>query len=197
MNRYIEKQVRFFEEIDEQIASTMDPRHQAILRTYMWHAAFELCGEVDSLFAPDMMVDNPVYKILGLGTDTLQVHRGKESVRKRFYENLNEAIVLAYDETRAVADWGLAFFCTVGTVVTAQQLAATGHAVDDPTATYLIEHFCGERWPFDDRARLVGEEVYQIGDPVISKLAPEDVFTVEERNAAVRRFLPTASALSS
>jgi hypothetical protein len=30
------------------------------------------------------------------------------------------------------------------------------------------------RWPYDERARMIGEDVYQIGETQITKLGPED-----------------------
>jgi len=191
MNLYLNKQVEWFEKTKAIQATAHSERHKAILDTYIRHVGYELVGNAERLFQPDMMVEEPYYRILGLGSPTLTEFCGKEAIKKRFYDNLNETVVLVYDETLAVADWGLAMFATVGTIVTAEQLAATGAKVDDMKSNYVLEHFCAERWPFDERARLIAEEVFQIGDTKISKVAPEDNLTTEARNAAVRKFLPS------
>jgi len=187
---YLNKQIEWFAKLQQQIDACVVPRHKAILTTYLLHAGYELVGESERLFMPDMMIEEPYYRIFGLGETALREYRGKPAIKKRFYDDLNQAIVLVYDETTAVADWGLAMFATVATMMRGEQLAATGAPVDDVGATYIAEYFCAERWPFDERARLIAEEVFQIGDVKISKVAPEDVMTVEERNAAVRKFLP-------
>lgn len=190
MDYYLNKQVEWFEKTQKLIASTQNVRHKAILTTYIRHVGYELVGEGERLFQPDMMVEEPYYRILGLGEPTLQEYRGKTAIKKRFYDNLNESVVLVYDETTAVADWGLAMFATVATIMTPKLLAAAGVEVEDKKSNYVLEHFCAERWPFDERARLMAEEVFQIGETKITKVAPEDNLTTAARNEAVRRFLP-------
>ncbi len=190
MHYYLNKQVEWFEKTRALIASTQSPRHKAILNTYIHHVGYELVGEGERLFQPDMMVEEPYYRILGLGEPTLNEYRGKTAIKKRFYDNLNEAVVLVYDETTAVADWGLAMFATVATIMTPAQLVAAGIEVEDKESHHVLEYFCAERWPFDDRARVMAEEVFQIGDTKITRVAPEDNLTTAARNEAVRRFLP-------
>lgn len=190
MDYYLNKQVEWFEKTRALIANTQSPRHKAILTTYIHHVGYELVGEGERLFQPDMMVDEPYYRILGLGEATLQEYRGKAAIKKRFYDNLNEAVVLVYDETTAVADWGLAMFATVATIMSPKLLVAAGIEVEDKKANYVLEYFCAERWPFDERARLMAEEVFQIGETKVTKVAPEDDLTTAARNEAVRRFLP-------
>jgi hypothetical protein len=188
-SQYIAKQVQFFEEILEQISAEPKERHKEILRTYGAHAAGELAGMVDRLFMDDMMVDVPVYKQRGMGVDGYVEYHGKDDVRMAFYDELNQMVVVVYDEERAVADWGLAFFCTVALRMTPEQLAAAGETVEDTTSNYIVEYPLAERWPFDERARVGGEEIYQIGPTRISKLSPEDDFTIEQRNEACAKYL--------
>jgi hypothetical protein len=189
MSVYLDKQVEYFEKMLVQIDAEPKERHKEILRTYGAHAAGELAGYVDRLFADDMMVEVPVYKQRGMGIDGYVEYVGKEDVRKAFYDHLNEMVVVIYDQDVAVADWGIAFFCTVGLRMTPEQLAAAGHSVPDSSKNYLVEYPMAERWPFDERARLGGEEQYQIGPTQITKLGAEDDFTIESRNEAVAKYL--------
>jgi len=193
MSKYLDKQIRWFEEIQEQMDACSSPKHKKILRNYMSHAAYELVGETEKLFGPELMVDEPLYVISGLGETGLREFRGRDKVKARFYDNLNEGVVLVYDESRAVADWGLAMFATVSQIMSGNQLAVMGVTIDDPAARYIVEHKCAERWPFDEKGRVEGEEVHQIGETKVTKLAPEENVTIEERNAAIRRFLPDAA----
>lgn len=190
MSRYLDKQIAWFDSIQRDMDACSSGRHRTILRNYMSHAAYELVGQTEALFSEALMVEEPVYIISGLGEPERREYRGRESVRARFYDNLNEGVVLVYDESRAVADWGLAMFCTVSQVMWGHQLAAAGAAIDDRDARYIIEHLVAERWPFDDRCRVIGEEVHQIGEATITRLAPEDDVTIEQRNAAILRYLP-------
>lgn len=192
MNYYLNKQIEWFEKTQKMIGTAKSERHRSILTSYLLHVGYELVGENARLFEPDLMVEDPVYRIIGLGSPTTHVeeYRGKEAIRKRFYGPINETVILVYDETTAVADWGLAMFSTVATILNPDQVQAAGLKVDDKTAKYVVEYFCAERWPYDERGRLIGEEVYQIGDAKVRKVEPEDYLTTEQRNAAVRRFLP-------
>jgi hypothetical protein len=44
-------------------------------------------------------------------------------------------------------------------------------------------------WPYDEQARLIGEHVYQLEEPVLEKMAAIDLFTVEQRDAISAEFL--------
>ncbi len=53
-------------------------------------------------------------------------------------------------------------------------------AGDDPTDIYLLTRILAFVWPYDERARLIGEHVYEDGaSRVITKPDPADVITAE------------------
>jgi hypothetical protein len=57
-----------------------------------------------------------------------------------------------------------------------------GIDVDDENAMYLYKSFLEMVWPYDDRGRMIGEDVWEV-DPSkaeIIKLDPADVMTVEQ-----------------
>lgn len=49
----------------------------------------------------------------------------------------------------------------------------------DENAMYLYTNFLEMIWPYDDRGRLIGEDVWE-PDPEIIKLDPEGVLTTQQ-----------------
>jgi hypothetical protein len=64
--------------IDELLKVTTNLRHRFLLQAYYRHRFLEIAGRYEEIFAPDMMVDHPVYHFKALGiTETLA---GREAV---------------------------------------------------------------------------------------------------------------------
>jgi hypothetical protein len=95
----------------------------------------------------------------------------------------HQSIFVVDREQIAVADNFIASVAWGYQQVLGEALIANGIKVDDPKAYYKyslggIQQF----WPYDDRGRLVGEDVWE-PDPdkaVITKLDPADVMTTQE-----------------
>ena len=190
MSKYLEKQRQWFEFISKEIEATENPHHKAILQNFKNHAAYELSGNWEKIFTPEMTVEEPVYHVLGLGLPELTTFDGDAAVQN-FYGRLNEGVVMFYgEENLAVADWGFASFPTSAVVFDGAQLAAAGVEVDDPSARYIAEYPTAMRWLYDSQAKLIGENVYQVGETKYTKLDPADDITMETRNALVSRYLP-------
>src|SRR5260370_37867222 len=91
------------------LETTENLRHRAILENYRRHAILEICGEWEGIFAPDMMVKEPVYYFSITGFDGVVVD-GADAV-KDVYRNLAETqtcVMLVENEHLWVDDWGFA-----------------------------------------------------------------------------------------
>lgn len=189
MSKYLDKMKDWFDGVAELMERTDSPHQKAILRNYLTHASLELSGRYEQIFVPEMTIEHPVYHIDGVGLTEHTTFDGEDSV-KGFYVDLNNSLVLLYDQQLAVADWGIASFLTVATVHDGQQLLDLGVDVDDPQGRYVAEYVCAMRWPYDERARMIGEDVYQIAPTTVTKLSAEDNVTFETRNELAARYTP-------
>ena len=189
MSKYLEKQREWFEFISKEIDATENPRHKAILQNFKNHASYELSGNWEKIFTPEMTVDEPRYEILGLGLPEFTIFDGDGAVQG-FYGRLNSGVVMFYDEENlAVADWGFASFPTAAVVFDGADLVAAGVEVDS-SARYIAEYPCAMRWLYDADAKMIGEHVYQIGETRYTKLDAANDVTMETRNALVRQYMP-------
>ncbi len=169
--------------IDELMKVTTNPRHRFMLEAYYRHRFLEIGGRYEEIFAPEMMVEKPVYHFeVGGNHATLE---GAEAV-KGFYalwSQTHQSIFYAENEQVAVADNFIASVSTMHQQTHGKTLLANGIQVDDENAYYLItvpgmQMF----WPYDDRGRLAGEDVWEPNPAArkVTKLAPADVVTSEQ-----------------
>ena len=96
----------------------------------------------------------------------------------RYWAETNQSIFYNEGETVAVGDQ-----MVVSTMIGYQQtlgsdLAAAGQDVD-PDAMYLLRGRVAMVWPYDERGRLIGENVweYDESEHELIKLDPDEVFT--------------------
>jgi len=165
--------------VQELIESTENPRHRYLLQAYDRHRNLEHAGRFEEIFAPEMTVEHPVYRfnMAGQPPTTLE---GREQVEPlyRFWAETSQCIFYNESETVAVGDW-----MVVSTMVGYQQtlgstLAAGGIEADDD-AMYLVRGRVAMIWPYDERGRLVGENVWEYdgGEHDLIKLDSDDVLT--------------------
>lgn len=185
------------------IERTENPRHRFLLMVYDRHRNLEMAGRYEELFAPDMMVGEPVYH-LRANRANLKLE-GAEVVKSLYgmWAKTNQSIFYTENEQVAVADNFVASVVVGYQQVSARSLRinrilnyvprflgerlvkrvlARGKFEADDTAMYLYKSTYEMFWPFDDRGRLLGEDIWE-PDPdkaEIVKLAPEDVLTVEQ-----------------
>lgn len=161
---------------------------RSILLNYNRHAALEFSDMWQEIFTPEMTVAHPKYKV-HLGSPDLIDFDGEQAV-KGFYGALNESVVWLQDEELFVNDHGLSSFSTFGQFVSGKGATAAGYSgVDDPDATYALMCPLAMYWPYDENAKLIGEEVYQLTPLMLVKPDPEDVFTFEERATVLKPYL--------
>ncbi len=137
---------------------TTKPLHRAILLNFWRHVHLEGAGEYGKITAPDMMVDHPVYRVTW-GKNPAVIE-GKDGVRK-FYESVGEAVLWHSDDCLAVEDWGVCDEITFHQLAAGSDLRAIGYEVERPDRLYHVYSRQAFIWPYDDRARLIGEHLYE------------------------------------
>lgn len=168
--------------VQELIAVTGNPRHRYLLQAYDRHRNLEHAGRFEEIFAPEMTVEHPVYRFNMLGQPPMKLE-GREQVEPlyRLWAETNQSIFYNEKETVAVGDW-----MVVSTMVGYQQtlgsaLAAAGVEADE-NAMYLRRGRVAMIWPYDERGRLVGENVWEYDETEheLIKLDPEEVLTTAQ-----------------
>ena len=159
MNRFEQAVYDCMNPTAELLETTTKPLHRAMLFNFWRHVHLEGAGEFETLAADDMMVEEPVYRITW-GAASPAVVTGKEGVLS-FYRSVGEAVLWNSDDRLAVADWGICDELTFHQLARGADLQAIGYEVDDPDALYHASSRQAFIWPYDSRARLIGENLYE------------------------------------
>jgi hypothetical protein len=189
--------------IDRLLEVTDNPRHRFLLQAYSRHRYLEVAGRYEEIFAPEMMAPEPCYHFHANAVNAKL--EGQEAVKSlyRMWAQTNQSIFFTENEQIAVADNFIASVTTVHQQVWGKALALgkvtsylpgflsdtilkrvlgqTGLRADE-NSMYLYTSTIQMIWPYDDRGRLVGEDVWE-PDPdlaKIEKLDPADVLTTAE-----------------
>lgn len=186
--------------IDKLLDTTTNPRHRFLLQAYSRHRYLEVAGRYGEIFAPEMMNPNPAYHVHAGGSNVTLV--GQTAIKNlyRTWADTNQSIFYTENEQVAVADNFIASTSVFHQQVSGSALALNKAAsylpgflseaivkrvlarkavTPDENAMYLYSNFLEMIWPYDDRGRLVGEDVWE-PDPdkaEIVKLDPVDVVT--------------------
>jgi hypothetical protein len=144
---------------DALLAKTDNPKHRHIVKNYRRHGLLEVSGRWSEILIPEMVVDEPRYRLME-GGNTLFLD-GMAQVRE-FYRGMADAganVFGALQEEVAVTDWGI---FTEGLFASVQPGTAPALAGDDvdPERTYQISTWVSFAWPYRDGV-LVGEHVYE------------------------------------
>lgn len=167
--------------VRELIEVTENPRHRYLLEVYDRHRNLEHAGRFEEILAPEMTVEHPVYRFHMLGQPPMKLE-GREQVEPlyRHWSETNQSIFYNESETVAVGDW-----MVVSTMLGYQQtlgsaLIAAGIEAEEE-AMYLRRGRVAMIWPYDERCRLIGENVweYEESEHALIKLDPEDVLSTE------------------
>jgi len=140
------------------LEETTEPLHRAILLNFWRHVHLEGAGEYEKIVAPDMMVDEPVYRVTW-GTSPAVI-RGKDGVLA-FYNGVGESVLWHSDDHLAVGDWGISDEITFHQLARGADLTALGYDVEDAEALYHVSSRQAFIWPYDSQARLAGEHLYE------------------------------------
>jgi hypothetical protein len=168
--------------VQELIEVTENPRHRYLLQAYDRHRNLEHAGRFEEIFTPEMTVEQPVYRFNMIGQPPMQLE-GREQVEPlyRFWAETNQSVFYNEKETVAVGD-----FLVVSTMIGYQQtlggaLVAAGIEAEED-AMYLLRGRVAMVWPYDERCRLVGENVWEFDatEHDLIKLAPQEVVTTQQ-----------------
>jgi hypothetical protein len=105
-----------------------------------------------------MVVDHPVYRVTWGANPT--VIEGKEGVRA-FYNSVGEAVLWHSDDRLAVESWGICDEITFHQLAIGSDLRLIGYEVAHADRLYHVHSRQAFIWPYDERARLVGEHLYE------------------------------------
>jgi hypothetical protein len=158
MNRFERAVYECMNPTAELVERTTDPRHRAILLNWWRHVHLEGAGEFEKIVAPDMMADHPVYRVTWGATPG--VIEGKEGVLA-FYNSVGDSVLWHSDDRLAVGDWGVADEITFHQLALGKDLQAVGYEVPDPEKLFHVSSRQAFIWPYDEKARLAGEHLYE------------------------------------
>jgi hypothetical protein len=167
--------------VQELIDVTENSRHRYLLEAYDRHRNLEHAGRFEEIFAPDMTVEHPVYRFNLIGQPEMKLE-GREQVEPlyRLWAETNQSIFYNESETVAVGDW-----MVVSTMVGYQQILGSaliaGGMQADEAGMYLLRGRVAMIWPYDERGRLIGENVWEYDESEhdLVKLDPDDILTTQ------------------
>jgi hypothetical protein len=203
--------------IERLLEVTENPRHRFLLQSYHRHRYLEIAGRYQEIFAPEMMSANPAYHMHA--DDTNATLRGQDQVKSlyRMWAETNQCIFYTENEEVAVADHYIASYTTVYQQVSGKTLkdnkllshlphafserlvkkalSAKNFKVDD-NDMFLYKTIIEMIWPYDDRCRLVGEDVWE-PDPEKAELIKLDAADVLTTAQAAKLLEPLIKPLPS
>jgi hypothetical protein len=189
--------------IERLLEVTENPRHRFLLQAYHRHRYLEIAGRYEEIFAPEMMSANPAYHMHADNTNATLI--GQENVKNlyRMWAETNQCIFYAENEEVAVADHFIAsntivyqqvsgktlkdnkLLSRLPHVFSARLLKKALSAKDfkvNENDMYLYTNVIEMIWPYDDRGRLLGEDVWE-PEPEkaeLIKLGAAEVLTTAE-----------------
>jgi hypothetical protein len=198
--------------IDRLLESTENPRHRFLLQAYSRHRYLEVAGRYEEIFAPEMMSEKPAYHMHA--DDTNATLEGQDQVKSlyRMWAETNQSIFFVENEEVAVADHFIASVANVHQQISGKSLKANRllahlpHGISerilkkalsgknfkaDDNDMYLYHTVVEMVWPYDDRGRLIGEDVWEPepSKAELFKLDPADVVTTEQAGKLLSPFI--------
>jgi hypothetical protein len=192
--------------VEQLVTVTNSPRQRYLLLAFLRHLYLEMSGLYDQVLSDDMMVENPVYNLHALGFNTTIT--GKDNVRSlyKFWADTNQAVFYGENVQAAVADGYIALTVQAhqqvwgGSIVSSKVLGLLPKGLSgdllidmlklkgmtaEPDCMYLYSNFEESIWPYDDRGRLLREDVLEPlpQNAQITKLDPADVLTTAQAAA--------------
>jgi hypothetical protein len=167
--------------VERVLERTDNPRHRYLLQSYLRHRYLESAGRWEEILEADLTVDVPHYRFNVVGREPFSLI-GKEQVGMLYghWTATNQCIFYVEDEQVAVGDHmvvgrGIGYQQTLGS-----EVASAGVDID-PEAMYLKKSQIMMLWPYDNRCRLIGEDVWEFdtAEAGLYRLDPADVLTAE------------------
>lgn len=176
--------------VEKVLAQTTNPRHRHLLQAYLRHRYLESAGRYQEILEDDLTVENPVYRFTLAGQPSFRLEgRDQVAALYRHWTETDQCVFYVEDELVAVGDHlvvgrGTSYQQTLGSVVQAAGVEA------DADSMYLTKSRIAMIWPYDDRCRLLGEDVWEFeaGREFI-KLEPADVLTAKQAGELLAPFI--------
>jgi len=105
-----------------------------------------------------MTVEHPVYRVTWGANPA--VIEGKAGVLA-FYNSVGEAVLWHSDDRLSVGAWGVSDEITFHQLALGADLRKIGYQVDHADRLYHVSSRQAFIWPYDSRARLAGEHLYE------------------------------------
>lgn len=154
---------------------TQNPLHRAMLLNFWRHVHLEGSAQYDKIVAADMMADHPVYRVTW--GENPAVIEGKTGVLD-FYNSVGEIVLWNSDDKLAVSDDGIFDELTFHLMANGAGLQAMGYAAKDPDKIYHVSSRQAFIWPYDGKARLAGEHLYEdVTSLKIEEVDPAEAIT--------------------
>jgi hypothetical protein len=175
---YVDKFRDCLQAIADMADAQEDPRRKAIANNFLRHACLEFSGQTDLVLNPTMTVDDPTYHVKW--GPSLSTYEGMGDVRG-YYDAAMNVLSTFQDHTCWVNDWGIASYSTFVRFTTGEVLASEGMTVDKPDDTEYAQLWpMAMFWPYNQDAKLVGEDVFMLADPEHREVAPGEKLTQAE-----------------
>jgi hypothetical protein len=174
---------------DRLLETTTDPLHRQILENYRRHAILEVCGMWEEIFTPEMTVEYPIYyyNVTGFAGNKAE---GPDEVHAiyRMLAETGAGVQVVEDERLMVSDWGFASEAVFNSYYRGHTLIEVGVPVDDPDGYFILRQKYVMLWPYDERGRMIGEQVYENKAFFeLIQIQAEDFLTISDAKA---RLLP-------
>ena len=168
--------------VERELEKAQSPWHRYLLMAYNRHRYLEMAGRYAEIFIPEMTVERPVYRFALIGFPAFKLD-GRDQVVSMYssWADTSQSIFYAENETLAVGD----NMITTRSILYQQQLGSElrQRGIDvEEDAMYLMKANIAMIWPYDDRGRMVGEDVWEYDetDRDFIKLDPADVLSTQE-----------------
>lgn len=165
---------------------TSDPFHRKIILNFWRHVHLEGAGLYDQICSDDMMVEHPVYRVTWGANPA--VIEGREGVLA-FYNSVGDVVLWNSDDRIAVNDWGIADELTFNLLGRGSIMQTIGYAVPDPDRHYHVASRQAFIWPYDEKARLAGEHLYEDKTSLRWEEVDEAELTTAARVRAIQKQL--------
>jgi hypothetical protein len=187
---YVKLSEHYFQSHLDLANTEANPHRRAIIFNYIEHAALEYTKDRwHEILDARRTVEHPVYDIR-MGTPHVVHLEGQDAVRG-FYSALKEGVLTNEFINFAVGDWGFSSFLKIHLFLPGRVLVQQGTPIDDPAAFYHVEMpLVGMYWDYDESARLISENVYDLLPPIVTKMDPKDAPSAEAVDRIVRKYLP-------
>jgi hypothetical protein len=177
--------------VERELDKTQSPWHRYLLTAYNRHRYLEMAGRYDEIFIPEMTVEEPVYRFALVGLPAFKLD-GRDQVVAMYssWADTSQSVFYAENETLAVGDNMIVTRAILYQQQLGSELRQRGIDVEED-AMYLMKANIAMIWPYDDRGRMVGEDVweYDDADRDFIKLDPADVLSTKQAAELLAPFI--------